>query len=144
MNGMKNNLIALDSNIFIYHFEANPAYTSSTNHVFTKLINGSCHGITSVISLIETLSFPSSQEVLEAIEEGFRTLPNFTICDINQEIGIEASRIRRTYGFRLPDSIQLATCLYKKANIFITNDVKLLKFKEIEVVLLKNFVRKKL
>lgn len=136
---MKNKIIALDSNIFIYHFEKNPHYTSYTRNIFKRIINKSFHGITSVISLIETLSYPAPDAVLSEIEDKFRSLPNFTLFDITQEIALEAARIRRQYKFRLPDSIQLATALLNKANTFIANDSRLQKFKEIEVLLLKNF-----
>lgn len=136
---MKNKILAIDSNIFIYHFEANPLYVPFTARVFQKILSSSFYGLTSIISLIEALSFPAPQELLDSIEESFKTLPNFTLCDVTEDIGVEAARIRREYGFRLPDSIQLATGLVKKANFFITNDTRLQNFKELKVVLLKNF-----
>lgn len=131
---MRNKILALDSNIFIYHFEANPRYTSYTTHVFNTIINKSNTGITSIISLIETLSYPSPQTVLDQIEESFKTLPNFTMYDINQEIASQAAQIRRNYKIRLPDAVQLATALYAKADIFITNDSKLQGFNEIKII----------
>ena len=91
---------------------------------------------TSVISIIEALSFPSSKPVLNKIKEEFDTLPNFEAFSIGREIGENAARIRRKYKFLLPDSIQLATALYSKSDIFITNDKRLRKFKEIPVILL--------
>lgn len=136
---MKNKVIALDSNIFIYHFEKNPQYISFTRLVFKGIINKSFHGISSVISLIEVLSYPAPDDVLLVLEDKFRSLPNFTLFDITKEIGSEAARIRRRYGFRLPDSIQLATARVNKADSFITNDARLQKFKEIKVILLPNF-----
>ncbi len=139
---MKNKILALDSNIFIYHFEANPLFISHTAFIFDSLINKSNAASTSIISLIETLSYPSPQIILNQIEESFRTLPNFTLHNINQEIALLAARIRRTYKFRLPDAVQLATALYTKADIFITNDVKLQGFNEIKVVQLKEFSMK--
>src|ERR1035437_10131626 len=100
MSGMKNKILALDSNIFIYHFEANPSYISYTSHIFNELLHASVIGVTSTISLIETLSYPSPPNIIKEIEESFNTLPNFTMYDVTQDIGIEASRIRRTYGIR--------------------------------------------
>ena len=138
---MKNKILALDSNIFIYHFEENPSYIEYTSHIFNVLINGHSRGITSIISLIEALSYPSPRSVLSKIEEKFKTLPNFTLYEVTEDIGLETSRIRREYGLRLPDSIQLATAFLKKADVFITNDARLQKFKEIKVVLLANFTK---
>lgn len=138
---MKSKLLALDSNIFIYHFEANPSYVSYTSQIFNNLINASSRGMTSIISLIETLSYPSPQILLDQIEESFKTLPNFVIYDINQAIGIEAAKIRRIYRIRLPDAIQLATAIYGKADFFITNDSKLQNFKDMKVILLENVIK---
>jgi len=136
MNGMKNKLLALDSNIFIYHFEENPLFTTQTSAIFTLFIKGFSRGITNIISIIEVLSYPAPKNLLREREEDFKTLPNFTIYEINHEIAVEAARIRRAYGIRLPDAIQLATALLGKADIFITNDTKLQNFKDIKVVLL--------
>src|SRR5207248_6090877 len=44
--------------------------------------------------------------------------------------------LRRAYGFRIPDAIQLATCLYQKVDLFITNDRRLKTYKEIPIILL--------
>ncbi len=139
MNGMKNKILALDSNIFIYHFEENPSYIEYTNRLFKVIINGDYRGITSIISAIEALSYPSPPSVLSKIEEKFKTLPNFTQYEVTEDIGLEAARIRRNNGFRLPDSIQLATAIMAKADVLITNDARLQKFRDIDVVLLKKF-----
>ena len=138
---MKNKVLALDSNIFIYHFEANPLFTQYTTFIFNSIVNKSNTASTSIISLIETLSYPSPQIILDQIEESFRTLPNFTIYNINQEIALQTARIRRAYKFRLPDSVQLATALTTKADIFITNDLKLQSFNEIKIVQLEKVTK---
>lgn len=139
MNGVKSKLIALDSNVFIYHFEHNLKYAQHTTKIFSSLIDNSNSGITSVISVGEALSYPSPSSVLKKIEEKFRTLPNFTIFDVTQEIAIKTAHIRREYKFRLPDAIQLATTSHAKADFFITNDKNLKKYKEVKVVLLEEF-----
>ncbi len=139
MNGAKNKLIALDSNVFIYHFEHNLKYTPYTTKIFSSFIENSNHGVTSVISIGEALSYPAPSSLLKKIEEKFRNLPNFIIFDVTQEIAIKTAQIRRNYKFRLPDSIQLATARHTKAEIFITNDKNMKKFKEVKVVLLEEF-----
>ena len=55
------------------------------------------------------------------------------------EIGEVAAEVRREYGFRLPDSIQLATALHSKSQAFVTNDRRLKKFKELPAILLSEF-----
>lgn len=137
MNGnVKNTLIALDTNIFIYYFQQHPQFGSSAKDVFESLTTGKAKGITSIITLIELLSLTGTQENTDKLKALFLETPNLAIFDVTQIIGIEAARIRRNYGYRLPDSIQLATSLFAKAKTFITNDSKLLCFKEINVRML--------
>ena len=136
MSGIANiKFTGLDSNIFIYQFEANPEFNSITNTIFDRLSKNKLKAVTSIISLIESLSFPSPDIVLTKIKEGF-TVPNLTVLEVNREIGLEAARIRREYSLRLGDAVQLATATYSKAKAFITNDTRLKKFTELEVILL--------
>ena len=136
MSGIANiKFVGLDSNIFIYQFEANPEFNHITNTIFDRLSKNKLRAVTSIISLIESLSYPSPETILTQIKEGF-TIPNLTVLEVNMEIGLEAARIRREYGFRLGDAVQLATTTYSKTKVFITNDERLKKFKELKVILL--------
>ena len=138
MSGIdKYRLVGLDSNVFIYHFEDNPKFTPHINVVFENLAKKHISGVTSIISVAETLSYPMPQRIVQEIEEGFRSIPNLTIFDLNYKIAYEAARIRRLYRFlKLPDAVQLATALSAKAKIFITNDKRLKTFKELPITLL--------
>ena len=42
-------------------------------------------------------------------------------------------------GFRPPDALQIGTAIVSSAGCFVTNDEKLKKVKEIEVILLKDY-----
>ena len=137
MSGISNlKRVGLDSNLFIYHFEDNPDFSKVTNRVFGRLSQGKLAGLTSTISLIETLSYPLPAQVVKKITEAFFNIPNLEIVDVDHVIGIEAAKIRREYGFRLPDSIQLATALLHKAQALITNDKRLKKFRQLKIILL--------
>lgn len=135
MSGM----ISLDTNIFIYYFQRNKHFGEKAKKVFETLTTGKNKAATSIITLTEILYLKSSETEVDLLKHAFLQTPNLTIITVDQEIAIEAARIRRHYGFRLPDSMHLATALLNKADVFITNDVRLLKFKEIKVVLLTKF-----
>lgn len=137
MNGRKKvKLLALDSNIFIYNLEDNPQFVKFTDLIFEKLISNKKEAVTSIISLTEILSYPKSARVEHKLIEDFFTTPNLEVLEVTREIAIEAAKIRREQRFRLPDSIQLATAIHAKADVFITNDQRLQKFKEIDIALL--------
>lgn len=139
MNGIaKNNLVALDSNIFIYNLEENPEFVKFTDSIFKKLIANKLRAATSIVSLIEILSYQKTSNVVKQLTEDFLGTPNLEVFDIDQQIAVEAARIRRGYDFRLPDSIQLATALRSKAQAFISNDKKITKFKELSIILLRD------
>lgn len=129
-------LVGLDSNLFIYHFENNPDFVPFTIKVFDRLAKGTLRAITSTVSVMETLSYPAPSAVIKNIQEAFETMPNLNICDVDYKIALEAARIRREYKFHLPDSIQLATALAGRAQVFVTNDVRLVKFQRLPIVLL--------
>lgn len=137
MNGIKRfKHIGLDSNIFIYLFEKNPEFIKSCQVIVDLLQKDQIQASTSIISLIETLSFPSPLKILKGIQEGFQTMPNLTIIDVNQDIALEAAKIRRKYGYRTPDAIQLATAKLNRAKAFVTNDERLKNYKNLKVILL--------
>lgn len=58
------------------------------------------------------------------------------VVEVNEEIADKTALIRRKYGFRTPDAIQLATAVQTRAKVFITNDERLKKLKELKVILL--------
>lgn len=61
------------------------------------------------------------------------------ILDINQEIAIEAARLRAKYGIKAPDAIHLASAISAGANIFITTDRRMpRKIKSLKILVLTN------
>lgn len=139
MNGIaENKQIALDSNIFIYNLEGNPQFSSGSNLIFEKLVANKLKAVTSIISLTEILSYPKTLEVAEQITDDFFSTPNLTIFEVNKEIAVKAADLRRKYTIRLPDAIQIATAIYAKAQAFITNDKRLKKCKELDILLLSS------
>lgn len=138
MSGIaKFDLVALDSNIFIYLFESNPEFAKHINPIFEALLHRKLNAVTSTVSVIEALSYPSPPEVIAGIKDGFATIPNLDIINLDQVIALEATEIRREYGFKLPDAVQLATALFSKAKVFITNDQRLKGFKKLKILSLK-------
>jgi len=136
MSWKKYRLIGLDSNIFSYQFHKHPIFGPIAKEIFDALSLNELHAVTSIITLIEVLSVKAPLIKLKQLEKQFSETPNLTVFDVNHEIALEAAKIRRKYGFRLPDSIQLATVIHAKAKVFITNDSRLKSLKKLKIVLL--------
>ncbi len=129
-------VIAIDTNIFIYFFEKNPEFGLKSKKIFELLATKRAQGTTSVITLIELLSFQRGQGETDKLKNLYSTIPNLMTIDVNRVIALESARIRRIYGFRTSDTIQLAAAIVSGATKFITNDHRLKKFKELKIQIL--------
>lgn len=129
----KNKLLALDSMVFIYLIEQTEPYFSLCKKIAFLGESGEAKIISSVIVILECLSpakYVSHPEIQTEILSFFENAPGLTIFSVDKNVCLEASRLRRENpGLKTPDSIQLATALINKADIFITNDDKLAKLK---------------
>lgn len=134
LNSLKT--VALDSNIFSYQFHQDPTFGPLAKQIFDKLSQDKLQAITSVITLVEVLSVKASLSKLAQLKELLLRTPNLTMIDVNGDLAIEAARIRRKYGFRTPDAIQLAMAIHAKVKVFITNDQRLKSFKKLKIILL--------
>lgn len=55
------------------------------------------------------------------------------VVTLSRRVMEEATRIRAVYGFKTPDSIHLAAAMTAGCDIFLTNDHRLIQFKEISI-----------
>ncbi len=136
MSWEKYKLIGLDSNIFSYQFHKQPIFGPIAKEIFDAISLNELHAITSIITLTEILSVKAPLIKLKQLEKQFSETPNLSVIEVTYEIAQEAAKIRRKYGFRLPDAIQIATAKLSKAKAFITNDNRLKTYKGLKVILL--------
>jgi predicted nucleic acid-binding protein len=135
---------ATDTMVFIYHFEDHKRYAPITEILFGAWENGTHHGVTSVITLLEVLVKPkkdNNQDAIRDYKDLLLTFPNLSVFGVGSECAEIASDIRARYGIRTPDAIQIATALLEHATAFITNDDQLKQINELEVVLLDELSR---
>lgn len=140
---MKKNLnkfkrVGIDTNFFIYYFQKHPLYGPIVKEIFNIFLDRQTLIITSILTLTEILSFKSSETLLSSLEEKITFITNLQLTEVDIKIARDAAKIRRKYGFTLVDAIQLATALENNAEVFITNDKKLQRFKELKVILLSS------
>lgn len=62
------------------------------------------------------------------------------IHEVNIEIAVRAAQIRAEYGFKSPDALQLAIAVHHSADYFLTNDKRLISFKELEIIILDEII----
>ncbi len=135
--------LALDSRVFIYHVEARAPYVSLTDRLFRRIESGKHEAATSALSLTEvlTLPFEKGETELALLYRGLLTeFPHLLVAPLDASTAELAASIRAHYALATPDAIQIATALRHEATVFISNDSKLAKVRELKVLLLDDFL----
>jgi predicted nucleic acid-binding protein len=140
----KHPVIALDSSIFIYHLEDHPRYAPLTEIIFDALEKGMNTGITSYLTLMEIMTKPKAEGLLQVArdyEYYLTTFPNLTFYEMGLEIARKASDLRAVERMKAPDAIQLATAIFHGATAFVTNDKIFERVKGIDILILDKFLK---
>jgi predicted nucleic acid-binding protein len=130
--------VAIDTAPIIYFVESNPHYVDTLRPVFQSIASGRIHGLTSTLTLTELLVHPLEENHRELVNQYRRLLTesaHFTLAPVSVSIAAEAAQLRADYGFRTPDSLQLAAGLVHECDVFLTNDRQLTKCNDIDVVI---------
>ena len=136
-----NKIVFLDTAPLIYYIEQNKKYSRILNEIFSANEKQKMIFQTSVITLMEVLVQPMREQEKGLVSEYKRILCNsetLNIYEVSIEIAVRAAQIRAEYGFKSPDALQLAMAVYHSADYFLTNDKRLISFKELEIIILED------
>lgn len=135
--------IMLDTAPIIYFIEEHPDFGPISDEIFQTIRNEHrIYAFTSIITLIEVLAQPfrtGDEDLAETYRRFLCESSNFTLYDIDGHIAEQAAALRGNYEIRTPDAIQLATGIVNEATLFITNDKRLKRIKEIEVLSISDY-----
>lgn len=134
-------LIALDTSVWIYHFEGSAAYGQAADSVLEVIAQGRIGAVASELVLLELLVAPlkkKTQDVADEIELTLLHFPHLQLTPVTCAVLVRAAEIRARYGMRTPDAIMLATAIESGATLAVTNDSAWRKVDEIEVLLLRD------
>jgi len=130
-------LVALDTSTFIYLIEKHPVFFGAVAPIFQAIDGGDVQAVTSVLSLLEVLVKPLETQAT-ALADDFRAAvsasPNLRVVDVDRQIAERAAAIRAAHGYRTPDALHLATADVVGADVFVSNDARLLSFGAVQVV----------
>ena len=132
-------VIGLDTSIFIYHLEDHPHYSSLTEVVFGALERGNIRGVTSYLTLLEILTKPKAEGLLQVArdyEYYLTTFPNLTFYEMDLDVARKASDLRASERIKAPDAIQVSTAILYGATAFLTNDRIFERVKGIDILIL--------
>jgi predicted nucleic acid-binding protein len=133
----------LDSAVFIYQIEGNPAYVELTHQIFSWLKTAGVKGITSTITMLEVLVHPYRQSDLERVDLYYgllSTYPRLEWVAASLEIADTAAHLRAGLNLRTPDAVQASTAIHSAATGFISNDPVFRKIQALDVLILDDLI----
>jgi predicted nucleic acid-binding protein len=138
-------IIAIDTNCFIYYLEEGLWAEELKEDVFLPLEQGRFRAVTSVLTLAEILVKPKSlgrEDICEEYTALLCSYPHLEIVPFTLETAVRCAEIRAKYRVRTPDALQIATALEKGSRLFLTNDTDLpSQVDGLQVVALHNFMK---
>lgn len=133
----------MDTSVFIYYFEDNEKFIPFIKPLFEIIEEGEVIGEASVLSLMEIILKPM-REKNEYLVDQYNILmnsyPNFKVLPIDKNVINEAVTLCVKYDLNPPEALQVATAIAYKANAFVTDNAKLKKIKEIEVIVMEETI----
>ena len=131
--------IALDTAPLIYFVEETSCFLERVRPFFNALGHSEFTVLTSTLTITETLVKPLQHGLVDRVRTFQDLLAEYVeIIPVTLEIAESAARLRADHGLRTPDAIQVATAITHKADFFLTNDVRLARLKQPEVLVLAN------
>ncbi|HRJ41408.1 MAG: PIN domain-containing protein [Caldilineaceae bacterium] len=133
--------IGLDSSPFIYYFERSPDWYSIVSDLFVQSVTApdSIRLYTSGITLAEVLVMPirtQQQALYNHYIAFFLNSTSVEVIDVSNSVLLLAAALRARHSLRTADVIQISSCLEAGCEVFITNDKRLQKVTEIDVIVL--------
>jgi predicted nucleic acid-binding protein len=89
-------------------------------------------GVTSIITLIEACTHPQREGRTDLVEAYERALLH------SRQVHVLPVAL---HNIRVPDALQIATAMEARATAFVTNDRRLARVHEIQVMLLDEYIR---
>ncbi len=117
--------VGLDTAIFIYFIEEHPRYLSLVEPVFEAIDRGQLAGVTSGLTLLETLVVPlrkGDRELALSYEAVLTRSRGLQMVALDRPVLVAAARLRAAVRLRTPDALQLAAALAGSCTTFLTND----------------------
>ncbi len=137
-------LAYLDTAPLIYVIEDHPTFAPLVFPLLHAIDRGEKRGVPSFLTLAEILVQPYRRRRAD-LAARYRELllgsPNMRLLALDEAVAVEAARIRASYGVRLPDAVHLATAVTAEAEVFVTGDARLRRFREVRVVVLGDLIR---
>jgi predicted nucleic acid-binding protein len=130
-------LYAVDTMLFVYHFENNERFGPAAGRLLAAAEAGRCRLVASVLARMEVLVVPKRhgrEDLCQRYRDLFDSFPNLAVHPIGAEIAELAAELRAAHTLRTPDALHLATAIHAGAKAFVSEDRRIRGVAGIEVV----------
>lgn len=130
-------IVAIDSAPIIYYLENHPKFAERFAPFFEAAEAGDIELAISVITLAEVLAGPlqhGNELLASQYERALTAATGWHVMPVNQQVAVQAARLRATYNLRLPDAIQVATAVAAGAHALVTHDKAFARIKAIRII----------
>jgi predicted nucleic acid-binding protein len=136
IDGLQGKTVGLDTAPLIYFIEDNPDYIETVRLFFEAMDRGDFLVVTSTVTLLEVLVHPLRSNNKELATEYRDILLNSRLMtlEVSSPIAELAAHLRSAYDIRTPDAIQVSAAISAEATHFFTNDVRLPKIPDINII----------
>ena len=128
--------VFFDTAPFIYYLEDDGDFYAKAEKLFTE--SRDADFVTSTVTVGEYLTgaFKNEDEQNASDFKDIITNYDFEVIPISWDIAEEAARIRAKYkGFKMMDSLQLATAKISGCDAFVSNDRQLKQYSDVNVLI---------
>ncbi len=136
--------VFIDTAPIIYYIEAHSQFGPLVKEVVNTFQSGKLRAFSSVITLTEVLPKPveaGDERLAKRFTDFLKYGRNFNLLEISANIAERAGSLRGKYlDLKTIDAIQISTAIEVGVDAFITNDKKLKQIKEIEILVLKDYL----
>lgn len=140
---LKGQKVYLDTNIFIYALEAMEPWAALLQEAFASLEAGEWHAVTSSLSIAECLVKPLEMErddMVAAYRAALSPRQHLQIAPLQEDVLVDAARLRAKHKFKLPDALHIATALHEGCSVMLTNDAQFCKVAAVKCMLISDYV----
>lgn len=137
--------VALDTAIFIYFMEEHPRFLTLVEPIFTAIDAGSLEGVTSGLTLLETLVVPYRAEnvtLAERYEALLTQSRGLRLIDLDRALLRVAARLRAGLRVATPDALQLGAALVTGCVAYLTNDRALPTVPGLRILQLRDYIQR--
>jgi predicted nucleic acid-binding protein len=135
--------VGLDTAIFIYFIEEHPQFLPLVEPVFAAIDAGSLEGVTSGLTLLETLVAPyraGNAPLAERYNALLTRSRGIRFVDLHRLLLRAAAQLRATVRVKTPDALQLTAALSANCATYLTNDRDLPSIPGLRILQLRDYL----